>query len=241
MGYYLTIDQGNSAAKLVLWQGSSIVHECNFEHLDGSHIFDLASRFPVDAAIYCSVAGDGNEIVTALKQVCRQVMTLSHDTPVPVRIGYATPRTLGKDRIAAAVGAWSMYSGRTIFVVDMGTAVTYDVVTADGCFLGGNIAPGALMRLDALNHFTARLPRVAIEGDTPLWGVDTETAMRSGAIYGIAAEVSYFRKKLPDDAVVVLTGYLSGKVGELLDFPVKVEPHLVTKGLNTILIYNETK
>ncbi len=241
MGYNLTIDQGNSVAKLVVWQGDVIVNESRCDCLSVENINTLTEQFAIDVAIYCSVATSGDEIVEALNKTCRQVISLSHNTPLPIKISYTTPETLGKDRLAAAVGAWSLHQGHTILVVDMGTAVTYDVVTADNCFLGGNIAPGLEMRLNALNHFTARLPKVDLDGNAPLWGIDTETALRSGAIHGVAGEISYYRSKLPDDTIVLLTGHMSETIASLVDFPVEIEPHLVTKGLNRILIYNETK
>ncbi|MGN0960124.1 MAG: type III pantothenate kinase, partial [Coriobacteriales bacterium] len=86
----------------------------------------------------------------------------------------------------------------TALVVDMGTAITYDVVTADGKFLGGNIAPGIFVRLEALNHFTKALPLVETDGDCPRWGYDTTTALRAGAayIYAIAADGVYKQIKV---------------------------------------------
>lgn len=241
MGYNLTIDQGNSSAKLAVWQDDSIVHECTVELLDTTNVHELISRFAVDAAIYCSVATDGTEIIDALRTECRQVIVLDKSTALPISIDYRTPETLGKDRIAAAIGAWSKHRGRTMLVVDMGTAITYDVVTADGRYIGGNIAPGLGMRLNALNLFTARLPKIALEGNAPIWGIDTETAMRSGAIHGVAAEISYYRRELPNDSITLLTGYMSETIKRLLDFPIEIDPHLVTKGLNCILTYNENK
>lgn len=241
MGYSLTIDQGNTAAKLAVWRDGSIVHECTVERLDVAGVQGIISRFTIDAAIYCSVTYDGNEVTDVLKKECRKFMVLDEFTALPIGIDYRTPETLGKDRIAAAVGAWSMHRGQAMLVVDMGTAITYDVVTAHDRYIGGNIAPGLGMRLNALNLFTARLPKVALDGNTPVWGIDTETAMRSGAIHGVAAEISYYRRKLPDDTVTLLTGHMSETVSRLVDFPVEIEPHLVTKGLNCILTYNEDK
>ncbi len=241
MGYSLTIDQGNSATKLAVWHDDLIVHECAVEHLDVAYMHELISRFTIDAAIYCSVADDCHEIVDVLRKECRKFITLDEFTALPIGIDYRTPETLGKDRIAAAVGAWSLHREQTVLVVDMGTAVTFDVVTANGRYLGGNIAPGLGMRLNALNFFTARLPKVTLEGNVPIWGVDTETAMRSGAIHGVAAEISYYRRKLPEDSKILLTGHMSETVSRLVEFPVEIDPHLVTKGLNCILTYNEGK
>ena len=121
----------------------------------------------------------------------------------------------------------------------MGTAVTYDVVTADGHYAGGNIAPGVGMRLRALRSFTARLPEVNGYGETPDFGHDTMTAMRAGAVRGVAGEIKYYLGLLPPATRVVLTGGWSKRVGEMLDFPFTTDPCLVTKGLLSILLYNE--
>jgi type III pantothenate kinase len=161
--------------------------------------------------------------------------------PMPLKIDYATPHTLGEDRIAAAVGAWSLFPGENSLVVDMGTAVTYDLVSADGHFKGGNIAPGIGMRLRSLHSFTARLPEVGGYGDTPLLGTDTATAMRAGAVRGVVGEIAYYRAMLPVDTRIVLTGGWAHRVNEFLDFEATIDPCLVTKGLLSILLYNENK
>jgi type III pantothenate kinase len=173
--------------------------------------------------------------------VCTHVIELTVNTPMPISINYRTPNTLGVDRIAAAVGAHALMgnSNCDILVADIGTAITYDVVTADNCYRGGNIAPGIYMRLKALNCFTARLPQIEPEeGDTPMWGYDTETALRSGAINGVVAELEYYYSQLNKNAVAVLTGGGAKLVSDRLSFKPIVVPSLVHIGLNSIIQYN---
>lgn len=96
------------------------------------------------------------------------------------------------------------------------------------------------MRLEALNHFTARLPLVETSGECPLWGTDTETALRSGAISGVVAELRYYRSLLPVDIPrVVLTGGSANLVADRAGFELSVDNELVSKGLISILNYNE--
>lgn len=242
MGYNLTIDQGNSAAKIVVWHNDEFVAESFYKHLTEQQAIILVQKYNICSAIYCSVAQSGNDIIKALRQTINgNVIELTCKTPMPIGIDYATPATLGKDRIAAAVGAYMTHRGRTVLVIDLGTAITYDVVSANGSFIGGNIAPGMKMRLDALHHFTARLPQIDITGEMPLWGIDTETALRSGAMHGIIGEINYYRSKLPNDTSVVLTGGSATAIQHLLNFDTEIDPHLVNKGLNCILNYNENK
>lgn len=242
MGYNLTIDQGNSAAKIVIWHNDEFVAESFHKGLTAQETIIIAKKYNICSAIYCSVAESGNDIMEALREsINGNVIELTCKTPMPIVIDYATPATLGRDRIAAAVGAYMAHIGKTTLVIDLGTAITYDVVSADGHFIGGNIAPGMKMRLDALHHFTARLPQINISGETPLWGRNTETALRSGAIHGIVGEINYYRSKLPNDTSVVLTGGSAAAIQPMLNFGSEIDPHLVNKGLNCILNYNENK
>lgn len=245
MSLYLTIDQGNSAAKLGIWRDSEVIELVIEEHLTALAMTRFVKPYGrVDGVMYCSVAERGRQIVDVARTFSSRVMKLTSDTPVPIAIDYRTPETLGADRVAAAVGAWAMFGGERLLVVDAGTAVTYDAVSTDGHFLGGNIAPGMRMRLEALHRYTARLPKLAVPRvlncDTFL-GNDTRSAMIRGAVYGIVGAISYYRHRLGDDTRVVMTGGWARELSGLCDFEVSVEPDLVSKGLNRILQYNENK
>jgi type III pantothenate kinase len=98
------------------------------------------------------------------------------------------------------------------------------------------------MRLEALHRFTARLPRVEVPRELPtddFLGHDTTSAMTLGAIYGIVGSISYYKNRLPEGTKVVMTGGWAQELSRLCDFDITVDPHLVSKGLNRILIYNE--
>lgn len=243
MALYLTIDQGNSAAKLALWRGEQLEETHIVQHLAPNHLSQFLAAHPgIDAAIYCSVASHGTEIMAILTNHVRKAIRLTGDTPLPIIIEYGTMGSLGVDRIAAAVGAQASFPGTPLLVVDAGTAVTYDAITADGRFIGGNIAPGMNMRLEALHRFTARLPRVQVPRELPsgrFLGHNTESAMILGAIYGIVGTMSYYKSRLPENTEVVMTGGWAKELSRLCDFEITVDPHLVSKGLNRILIYNE--
>ncbi|MCH5319450.1 MAG: type III pantothenate kinase [Paramuribaculum sp.] len=243
MSLNLTIDQGNTASKIAIWNGEQLIDSVIEPTLSPKVVERFVQRHgTVRHAIYCSVKSHGHDILASLDFLAKKICQLTSETPIPITIDYKTPKTLGADRIAAAVGAWSIYGGSPLLVVDAGTAVTYDALSADGHFLGGNIAPGMSMRLEALHRFTARLPRVKvpfeINYDTFL-GYDTPSAMILGAVYGIVGALTYYRSHLPDDTKVVLTGGWAQELRKLLDFEVFVETDLVSKGLNRILIYNE--
>lgn len=239
MAHILTIDRGNSATKVDVWQEDKLLTQKLLKTPNQAAFKRVVERYGITRAIYCSVADDGSAMTEQLRDLGVDTLVLRSSTPTPLTIDYASPETLGVDRLAAAVGAWSMFPGADILVVDLGTAITYDRVTPDGRYIGGNIAPGVTMRLRALNAFTARLPHIPIEGDNPMWGYNTATALRSGALHGIVGELSYYRSLLTPAVKVVLTGGTSPRIFPLLDFEVSLDPHLVTRGLNTILNFNQ--
>lgn len=245
MALKLTIDEGNSSTKVALWR-DGVMEAVVTHHRATPHLLRgiLPAGEVADSAILCSVCGHTAAETQALTaDIARKVTILNADTPMPIAIDYRSRATLGADRIAAAAGVATLIPGRNALVVDMGTAITYDIVTADGRFAGGNIAPGIFVRLEALNHFTRALPLVETDGDVPRWGYDTTTAMRSGAIRGVVGELQYYRHCLAaecdSDPAVVLTGGSADLILPFITTPIIHEPNLVLIGLNSILDYNE--
>lgn len=240
----LTIDQGNSSAKVSVFRGNSIVAVARFDLLSISALAQLIKVYGVKEAIYSSVREPDVRIMDLLRKKVKHFICLDENTPLPVAIDYSTPHTLGHDRIAAAVGAMTCAAGRNVLIVDAGTAVTLDTVTADGHFLGGNISPGLHMRFEALNNYTSRLPLVDYDGDIPLIGYDTVTAIRAGVVGGLVSEIECYIDKIAarmgDNLVVVFTGgdckFLASKVSR----DVMVVKNLLSIGLNRILSYNES-
>lgn len=235
----LTIDQGNTATKLALWDGTEMVRSAIRIHFTARDVAAIWPEIDIDAAIYCTVSRRPPTMMRALERRARHVIEFSVDTPMPLTVDYRTPTTLGLDRLAAAVGAHTLCPNRELLVVDLGTAITYDRVSADARYLGGNIAPGIFMRLKALNHYTARLPLVdPAGGPVPIWGDDTISALRAGAVRGVVAELEYYHNRMDADSRVVITGGGAEPIRPLLSFDVLTDPNLVPLGLNRIISYN---
>lgn len=239
MATKLTIDEGNSSTKMAVWHDDVMDRVVTSSTMEPQILSSLlAEEDTVDAAIVCSVRGRREDGVRSLLgRYTSDVTLLSASTPLPVSIEYASASTLGADRIAAAVGASVIAPGCSCLIVDIGTAITYDVLTADGRYLGGNIAPGIFMRLEALHHFTSALPAVETDGDVPAWGYDTETALRAGAIRGVVAEVKYYRHRIARrrNPRTILTGGSAHLITHYIAQPVTIEPNLVLIGLNHII------
>ena len=239
----LTIDQGNSSAKVSVFDGNDMVAVARFDLLSISALARIIKSYGVNAAAYSSVRRPDARIIELLRKRVKKFIRLDHNTPLPVVIDYDSPCTLGQDRVAAAVGAATCAPGRNVLIVDAGTAVTLDIVTADGHFLGGNISPGLHMRFEALNNYTSRLPLVDYNGEVPLIGHNTVTAIRAGVVGGLVSEIEgYIDKivaKMGNDLVVIVTGGDSNYLASRLSRQVSVVGNLLSIGLNRILIYNE--
>ncbi|MCC6727049.1 MAG: type III pantothenate kinase [Saprospiraceae bacterium] len=237
----LSIDIGNTRTKLAVFRGDEMVANEAWDVLSIDALREYAYNHQVGKTILSSVAKQSDELMAYLKSL-PYFLELTTETPLPIAIRYKTPQTLGKDRVAAAVGAWHFYPNENCLVVDAGTCIKMDVVSAKGEFLGGNISPGIEMRLKAMHHFTARLP-LAQQGETlPFFlGDSTENALRNGGELGALLEVEAFigrcKRKFRGLKIVITGGDADFFVSKL---KTKIFAHqnLVLAGLNQILKYN---
>lgn len=242
----LVIDEGNTSIKTAIFtpEAEEPVSTERADRLDRAYLDGLYSRHDITACIYSSVTHAAPEAVAFLQERTPVFELFTPATALPVAIDYQTPQTLGRDRIAAVVGARHRAPESDLLVVDAGTCITYDLLTADGHYRGGNIAPGVKMRLKAMHNYTQRLPFVEKSGDTPLLGYDTETAMRAGAVRGICYEIegylSALRQKYPQ-LLFFLTGGDAFLLADKLKTAIFVDESLVLKGLNRILLHNVKK
>lgn len=238
----LIIDQGNTLCKIVCIDANgNIVFSNIYKLLTPKMLKELLQTYQPENGILATVKDFDSELIEILKAELKTFVELGPDTPLPIRNGYATPETLGFDRLAAAVGAWSLQPGKPLLVIDLGTAVTYDFVSEDGTFTGGNIAPGVRTRLKSLNDHTSNLPLVEPATDFDLLGNTTETAIRAGVLQGILFEINGYIDALTQQHPG-LFAFLTG--GDLIYFDGKlkngifVDANLVSTGLNRILRHN---
>ena len=245
----LTIDNGNTSVKVAFFIGTQIVATNRFIRRDSRLLERFISTYKPDTAIVCSTASStaSQRIEQLADERCRRALHLTHETTMPIRLGYHTPQTLGRDRIATAVGAWTiarrLQQDCDVLIIDAGTAITYDLVTTDGRFIGGNIAPGLSLRFKALHEHTGRLPLVQTAGDMPIVGYDTDTAIRSGVMLGVLGEVRCYIADLklshPNLMVFITGGDGKWLHTQLADKNIIYSEHLAAEGLNRILLYNQ--
>ncbi len=226
----LAVNVGNTNTSLGVFQGSQLAHHWRLSSSPRRTADEMAVVFgallervglsfshQITGVVIASVVPAET---TALREMVQRYFSFQ---PVVVEPGTKTglpiltdnPREVGADRIVNALAAFHRHGGPVI-VIDFGTATTYDVVTENGEFLGGVIAPGVQISNAALSSSTARLPQVEVSAPRSVIGKNTVDAIRSALVYGTAAEadglVDRIRKELGGHAMVVATGGL----GELI-------------------------
>lgn len=243
----LCIDQGNSRIKIALFkEDGRIAKNLMYKCFTSSDVERLFSLYPITYSIVSSVVNIDPAVVNALHRLSKRFILFDHLTPLPIYNCYQTPETLGQDRIASAVGASYLCPNQNLLIVDAGSAITYDFVSAEQGYLGGNIAPGVKMRLTVLRQMTKKLPAVEVEENAfvPLFGKNTHEAMAAGVIRGIIFEVKGYMRALSEQGTEFVTFITGGNAPYILgnlQTEVRYEPHLVLKGLNGILEYNKAQ
>ena len=173
----------------------------------------------------------------------KNFVLLNNSTPLPIKILYKSPTSLGNDRIALAVGAITNFPNKNVLVIDAGTCITYDLINSKKEYLGGSISPGIQMRYNALHQFTSQLPLLESVDTAMLTGVNTEESIHSGIINGVFVEIDgiiqRYTNQYPDIKVIV-TGGNAKFFDKGLKNTIFAKPNLLMEGLNKILDYNES-
>lgn len=237
----LIIEQGNTATKIAVFDHERMLISSVYENLGESDLISLFEKYSLVNGILSTVSEFDDKLIAFLGSHLKIFHCLNEHLQLPVDISYDTPKTLGKDRVAAVVAANYLQPNKNVLVIDAGTAITYDVIESSGNFIGGNISPGMTTRFRALNQFTKRLPMVTEREDIPILGTSTETAILGGVVNGIIYEMDGYitdlRSKYPD-LFVFLTGGHSFYFERRLKNSIFAAINLVLIGLNRILEYN---
>ena len=193
--------------------------------------------------LICKMPEKNIELINYLESTFDFFIDLNEYTNIPIKNLYDSKSTLGKDRLAAVIGANNFYPKSNVLVIDMGTAITFDFINKKDQYLGGSISPGLEMRFSALNHFTGKLPLLKKNEKFSLIGSNTESAIISGVQNGIIFEIdSYINniKKEYEDLKTILTGGDAIFFDKKLKNTIFVDLNLNFIGLNTILEYNKS-
>jgi len=241
---YLVIDIGNTNHKAALFDEKGQQQQWwRKECLTPEDLESIFNQYPVKASIISSVGSAETALVEFLQARVPTYM-VSPNIKLPVTLCYATPQSLGTDRIASAVGAHALFPYNNTLVVQVGTCLVTDLVTAAGEYLGGTIAPGLRMRLQALPQFTAHLPLLEPEPVDYLVGNSTTQSILSGVINGYVCEIQGLISRYEaqySELKVVLSGGDASLLESSLKNSIFAAPNLVLLGLYEILHFNVSK
>lgn len=208
----MAVDIGNSSVKTYWLSEDSGEGDLECRRVES---LEEAAKFAVDRGIEAVGFLTTRNLAIAEREVAVRNgwWEFTSESRVPIGVDYDR-KTLGPDRLAAAVGAWKLFPGKGILIVDAGTALTIDVVAGD-IYRGGNISPGMELRFGALATQTSRLPRISGVEDRVEFGRTTAEAITSGVVNGMIYEIAGSwleagRRYAMDS--IVLTG---GNAGEL--------------------------
>ncbi len=236
----LVIDIGNTLAKAAVVDKSTVVESFCCEELRDLPLERVAKQYGVERSILSTTRGAVEESAQYIRSIVGHCMVLDAAVATPLRVDYVREK-LGQDRLAAAVGAYAQYGGVDLVVVDFGTAITIDFISANGVFEGGFISPGVNTRLRSLHDYTATLP--LCDPSTYHEGVakNTNDAIVGGVINGITFEIEgYIREKMEKKCkfCVIFSGGDSIFFDKRIKNAIFAGRDILFRGLDTILDYN---
>jgi type III pantothenate kinase len=240
MPAYLLVDNSNSFTKFALSTESAVVEvrKLATREVCAESVRSLVRDWSFDGAVVCSVVPQKGVV---LREAFAPAPVVMVDAAADLGIGidYPEPATIGADRLANAVAAARLHRTPAV-VVDFGTALTFDIVSAEGNYLGGVIAPGLEAMTEFLPQRTALLPRIALLEPPGIIGKSTNDAMLAGAVYGYRGLVREILAKLREvlEKESPLTVVATGGYAELIAAGVpeihEVRPLLTLDGLRLI-------
>jgi type III pantothenate kinase len=233
----LVVDWGNTRIKVATFLDNESLDQFTFTTKEEAKEYLRKQSF--HHALVSTVGGDAKELSEVLV-VDGNVILLTSETPLPIKVLYATPKTLGVDRLAAACGASQLFPNQASLVIDLGSCINYEFTDAQANYHGGAISPGVAMRFEAMHRLTTKLPLVKPIGSSLLIGSSSEACMQSGVMNGVLFELNGFIETIKRDYAkcnILLCGgdahFFEGKVNG-----VNFVPELVLLGLNKILQHN---
>lgn len=232
----LCIDFGNTRQKAAIFHDTQLIAVRYFEEDLLASLQAMLEDWKPHRAILSSVINHPKEIETLL-DTTTHCHLLNANSKLPFTTPVGKPETIGADRLALCAAATMLFPNQNNLVVGLGSAVTYNFINVRNEFLGGGISPGMVMRMKALNSFTAKLPIVDPDWNVPLVGYDTKTNIQSGVVLGLAMEIDGFieayQRKYGAFNVLLTGGDLVHLAPHLKNL-IFADPDLLFKGLYAI-------
>jgi type III pantothenate kinase len=245
----LALDVGNTETVIGLFESGELLEHWRIATHPERSVDELGlllralireSGYSTDLVRVASIASVVPPLTAVFAETCTRHLgaktaVIDASTPLPIRLDVEEPRSVGADRIANTVAAANLFARDTI-AVDLGTATTFDCITADGVFVGGIISPGIRTGAETLVKRTAKLPRVDLDPPRAVIGRRTEDSLRSGIFFAAVDAIDGLVRRISAewnrDPLVVATGGLAPLIAPHCTTVHRIEPFLTLYGLD---------
>lgn len=241
---HFALDIGNTRIKLGHFESQHLGIVKSF--ISVNEVIDYVLTHKPKELFISSVSAEKSKVLAEGLQDRLPIRFLNDQVGLPFESYYQTPATLGKDRIAAVMGAKSLFPDLSLLIIDAGTCITFDYIDKSGAYHGGSISPGLEMRIKSMHEFTSTLPLVDLgaQKNINVVGNSTEACLQSGAVngclYEMAGFIAYHRKKQGDIKVLICGGDANRFLRQLKEEVTHV-PDLVLIGTNELFLQEHRK
>jgi len=241
----LAVDIGNTRIKAAVFEDDTLLEQFFFLKTElQENLSQILNRYPFCTDItVASVGGIEKELFLSLGNSIK-IHFISHEDRFPFHNNYATPTTLGIDRMVLAAGAVLRYPNQHRLVIDAGTCVTYDFIDANDHYLGGAISPGLRLRYESLHAYTAKLPLLTKELPVDFIGNSTAQSIHSGIVAGLLHEIDGFidqyKARYPK-FIIILTGGDAEFLANRLKNTIFANSNFLLESLNQTFQYKNLK
>jgi type III pantothenate kinase len=237
----LTIDVGNTRIKAAVFEGSTVLENFVFEKIElEKKIENILKKFQNCSDLVVASVGNVEKQSFLSFEKHLNVHFLTHEDIFPFINKYATPKTLGIDRMVLASGATLQFPKKNRLVIDAGTCITYDFIDEFDNYLGGAISPGLRLRYEALHNYTARLPLLTLEAPQSYIGNTTAEAIHSGVVNGFVYEIDGFIDEYRanfSNFIIILTGGDTDFLAKRLKNTIFANSNFLLESLNQTFQY----
>ncbi|HEX9151193.1 MAG TPA: type III pantothenate kinase [Flavobacterium sp.] len=237
----LTVDVGNTRIKAAVFEGNILVENFVFvENELQKKIQNILKKYKKVADLVVSSVGDVEKQSFLGFENDLKIHFISHEDPFPFVNCYATPKTLGIDRMVLAAGATLQFPNQNRLVIDAGTCVTFDFIDESNNYLGGAIAPGLRLRYESLHNYTAKLPLLTLEDPKDLIGKSTIESIHSGVANGLVYEIDGFIDEYSarySNFIIILTGGDTDFLAKRLKNTIFANSNFLLESLNQTFQY----
>ncbi len=240
----LAVDIGNTKIKAAVFEGAALVSGFVFDKAGAAeNIVEIFKQYPeISESVLSSVGKDETGLLSQLEKRS-SLMVIGHNSAFPFQNSYATPDTLGIDRMVLSAGAVLMYPGKNRLVIDAGTCITYDFTDSNNNYRGGAISPGLQLRYSGMHNFTAKLPLLYPEMPQNYIGDSTAASMHSGVVNGVLHELEGFMRQYNEqyqELTIILTGGDADFLAKRLKNTIFANSNFLLESLNLLYLYTIT-